>query len=273
MGCMNTQQAVQNMPTKLMPNAVIPKSAIQKKRQTRSLITAVWAGALTLSTLSYAGDMRLSPMTIRSGIESQISLQWPLENNKAIYNSKHFSHDSNLAEKAGVYLPQYFGDFAVSDYDAKKKQFFMLFYNMAEAQTCDRDYFIQRVKLTKTAFDINGKVIKKDKQYLVEIMKTHDGKMKRGDRHIKRYSLNGAYTRHLSAQLEIGCGEIPELTPTQAWPFSPSKLYKLAQDYSSQRGLYDQIDFTFSYAYSYSFMFSKDGNHSVTWPEFVNNAM
>ncbi|MGF1686561.1 hypothetical protein L4C36_07675 [Photobacterium japonica] len=224
---------------------------------------------LSMPLMSVASEVILTSMPIRYGIESQISLTWPLENKNKIYSSKHFMNDNNLAEEAGVYLPQYFLDSAVSDYDAKKKKFFMLFYNMAEAPGCDREYLIQRVKLTKTDFDINGKVLKKDKKYLVEIMKTLDGKMKRADRHIKKYSLNRAYTRHLSAQLEIGCGKIKDLTPAKAWPFSRSKLYKLAQNYSSEPGLYHQVNFEFSRAYSYSFMFSKDGNHSVTWPDFM----
>ncbi len=216
-------------------------------------------------------EIVLKQMSLRDGIESQISLNWPLEDDTRIYSNKHFIDVQQVAKKSGVDLLKHLDDVAVSGYNSSTKKFFMLFYNLAEQQECDKEYLIQRVKIRKVSYNKKGKKISDTKTYLVEAMKTSRKAIKRADRHIKSYSLKKAYRRSIFVDIEIGCGTMTNIASTKSWPFAKNKLYKLLQDYSSKVGIYNQIDFDFSKNYNFNFNFDRNGYSSVEWPDFINN--
>jgi len=242
----------------------------------RNFLTPV---VLTFSLLSSTtisaqptNDINLLPVSIRSGIESQISLRWPLADSQIIFSSKYFLADKKLAAMAGIDLSKYLGQYKVAEYNPSNKNIFLLFYNLVSAPTCNRDYMIQKVRLDKYAYDQNGNLTNRRNLHLVEVMKLNSEKrLKRADRHVRRYSLQNNHRRRVVLEVEIGCGTIPGLVESRRWPYRPGILYKLVQDYSTDPGLYDHVRFETSKRYGMEFEFDANGNHTVEWPSFLTN--
>ncbi len=196
--------------------------------------------------------IELIPVTLQEAKDSQVS---------------DFSSREAMATEAGLTLTNYLHNYSVSGH--KNGKAFLLFYNHASAPDCGRAYLLQRVKLTKMTFDASGQETSRKEQYLVEVMKTKAGKGKKPDEHLKLYSLGQAERRHLSAEYEIGCGEIPGMLQGSDWPYESNKLYRLIQDYSESPGLYFQIRFDDSATYRFDMNHDAQGVFHLTLPSFV----
>ncbi len=222
-----------------------------------------------LQQTAFAGDVVLEPMTIRDGLESQISFDYPLADSTAIFRSKYFKEKQTLAEKAGLDLRKKMSKTGTSAFNKKNGNFFMLFYNLAQAPTCKRNYLVQRVKLTKSYFDKDGKRYKRTTDYLVEVMKIKGKSLKRADEHYRSYSLNEAHRRMVDIRAEIGCGIVRGEAEGVKWPYSRRRLYERVQDYSQTPGTYDDVVFDFSQKYSFGVEFTRNGIQQIKWPYFV----
>lgn len=203
----------------------------------------------------FGGNIELIPLTIGEG--------------KDIFGPAIFNKNAEAARMAGVDLSLHLNDKVASGYS--KPQFFILFYNYAQAPDCERDFLIQRVKLTKS-FDVSGVGTDREKnQYLVEVMKLDNNKrLKKPDEHRKRYSLGNSSKRELTAEYEIGCGEIPGVATGAEWPFETHLLYRRLQDYSEDPGIYDQVHFDFLKSYKLEVALDARGQHFIKLPEFLN---
>lgn len=239
------------------------------------LTSAVLTCALLTSpgiSAQQSDDINIIPVSLRSGIESQISLRWPLADSQLIFSSKYFLADKKLAAMAGLDLSKHLSQYKVAQYNQSNKNIFLLFYNLVAAPTCNRDYMIQKVRLDKYAYDQNGNLTSLNNLHLVEIMKLNSEKrLKRADRHVRRYSLQNNHKRRVVLEVEIGCGTIPGLVESRRWPYRPGILYKLVQDYSINPGLYNHVQFENSKSYGMEFEFDAHGNHEVNWPSFLTN--
>ena len=216
-----------------------------------------------------ANEIVINVLSIREGIESQISLDWPLDNRNRVYSSRYFKSQQKLAKKAGLNLSNFMEQPAVFGFNSTNKNMYMLFYNTAFSPTCKRNYLIQRVKITKSFYDNHNKKYKETRDYLVEVMKTKGRSIKRADAHYRSYSLNKSTKRTTVVDLEIGCGVIPHKVQGRKWPYNKSILYKLVQNYSRSPGDYDRVIFDFSRKYSFGMSFSVQGIESITWPYFI----
>lgn len=228
-------------------------------------ITVSWG----IMGISHAGDISLEPVTIREGIESQMSLDWPLKNSNTVYSSPYFKEKQVLAKKSGIDLKDKMSKVGTAKFEINNGSFFMLFYNLATAPSCRREYLVQRLKITKSFYNKHGKEYKRTHEYLVEVFKTRDKRILRADEHYRSYNLNNTYRRATRVDAEIGCGFIKKKAEGRTWPFSRKRLYKLIQDYSVDRGCYDDVVFEFSRSYSFSFDFDVNGLNSVAWPPFL----
>jgi hypothetical protein len=172
------------------------------------------------------------------------------------------------AERVGLEL---MGQLDRSSMVARKEdQVFVLFYNHAQATDCDRDYLIQRIKLSKTSFDAQGVPLPERDTYLVEVMKLNNHKKtKKPDEHRKNYFLRTAARRLAVTNYEIGCGEIPGVADGDAWPYEATILYKRLQDYQENAGLYNQVQFDDSITYQLEVEFDDEGGYRVALPSFV----
>lgn len=242
-----------------------------KKFNIYDLVVFALSLILFFPAYSSGSSVVLKSLSLRNGIESQVSLNWPLKDENEIYSSKYYAEDKKFAKEAEVDLAQHLNEAAIAGFSPKTRKFFMLFYNTAEPQGCNKEYLIQRVKIRKVSYNKRGQIINDTDKYLVEVMKTTGKTIKRADRHIKKYSLNKAYKRSVFAELEIGCGRITNITPSNDWPFAQNKLYKLIQNYSVSEGLYNEVEFEFSEKYLFNFHFSQNGSSSVEWPDFIGN--
>lgn len=219
---------------------------------------------------AFANGVIIKPLSIRNGLESQMSLNWPLKNKKAVYTSTYFKEKQVLAKKSGVNLKKKMTKAGVAKFNKENGKFFMLFYNMAKAPSCRRDYLVQRVKLTKSYYKKNGRMYDQRHEYLVEVMKTKRKSTKRADEHVRSYSLNGAYRRVVKVEAEIGCGVVQNKTEGNRWPYSKRSLYELIQDHSDSPGCYEDVRFEFSNKYSFGVDFNRDGIKAIEWPYFIN---
>lgn len=215
------------------------------------------------------GDVILIPLTIRNGFESQISFDWPLKDKNAVFKNKYFKEQKQKARKAGIDLKKKMKNLGTSKYNKENDNFYMLFFNLAKAPTCKREYLVQRIKLTKSYFNISEVLYKKKYEYLVEVIKTKNKTTKRADQHHRSYSLNEAYRRVIKVEAEIGCGFVKGAAEGKKWPYKKNTLYKLIQDHSEKVGFYDDVRFNFSKKYSFGISFQKGQRKSVSWPSFM----
>lgn len=224
---------------------------------------------IIFSSIVFAREVLLIPLTIRNGFESQMSSNWPLKDKNAVFKNKYFKEQKQKAGLAGIDLKKKMTKQGTSRYNKKNDNFYMLFFNLAKAPTCQREYLVQRVKLTKSYFNINGRLYKKRYEYLVEVMKTKDKTTKHADQHYRSYYLNKAYKRVIKAEVEIGCGFVNGVPMGKKWPYKKNILYKSIQDHSEKVGYYDDVKFNFSKKYSFEVSFQKGKLNSVSWPAFM----
>jgi hypothetical protein len=175
-----------------------------------------------------------------------------------------FQKNEQRAFQAGVTLMNELGKTSAQGH--ANGSAFLLFYNSVSAPDCGRDYVIQRVKLTKTDFNENNIEVSREETYLVEIMKTKNGRIKKPDEHVKLYKIGTSTRRHLSAEAEVGCAEIPGVVEGNAWPREPNKLYAVIQDYSTTPGHYFTVRFDDSASYRFDMDFTSSGNFQTILP-------
>ena len=149
------------------------------------------------------GDIELIPITFGQGM-SVPGEKRPGANQE--YFRAYFQKTAEYAERAGVSVFQDMDDY----YSAGTRDgwFFLLYYNLAEATRCKRDYLIQRVKVSIGSYGRGGRNPYRGKTlYLVEVMKLDkERKTGRGDQHLRVYSLGGAFKRKVDVECEIGWG-------------------------------------------------------------------
>ena len=184
--------------------------------------------------------------------------------------NKVFVKNQLAAQKAGINLLKDLNKLCSAGY--QNGQFFLLFYNTARTMGCNREYLIQKVKITKSYFNKDNKEAKPPEElFLVEALKINRmGQQKRADEHIKRYSIAGTFRRKVVVECEIGWGRIPAKVESYTWPFKKNTLYNRIQDYSPKRGLYDKVLFQCSRKYSYGFEIAQDGRFFLQLPYFIN---
>jgi hypothetical protein len=148
-----------------------------------------------------------------------------------------------------------------------KGSFFYALFDTFKDTESSRLYAIQRVRKTtrgyRSASDTRPLT---SVEYLVEIFKLRDGEFKRADMHHGTYPMGGFYKREVLKELEIGIGEIPGTATGDAWPFDPATLYKLVQDYSVKREIYDSVHFDRSTSWMIDATFGSDGRHELQVP-------
>lgn len=218
---------------------------------------------------SCAGAVILEPVTIREGLESQISLDWPLENKNRVYSSKNFKEKQALAEKSGIDLKKKMSKLGISRFNKDNGNFFMLFYNQAKAPSCRREFLVQRIKLTKSYYNSDGKEYKRTHEYLVELFKIDEKSIRKADEHFRSYDLNEAYRRIVTVTAEIGCGVVRKKIEGRKWPYSRGSLYRQVQPYSESYGLYRDVKYDFSREYSFEVDFNREGIKRIRWPDFL----
>jgi len=242
---------------------------LRNKYKALQITSLVLCLSLLFINLSFARDITLIPVSIRNGLESHVSLDWPLKDKQAVFRSSYFKEQQALALKAELDLKQHMERAAIGKFSKKKGNFYALFGNLVEASLCKRGFLIQRVKLLKSYFNEDGHLYKTNNKYLVEAFKIKKQR-NRVDLHYRSYSLNDADRRVIKVEVEVGCGEIVGVAEGKRWPFPRNTLYNLIQDYSSSKGLYDDVSFDFSRKYSFSVDFESEGIRSLSWPDFID---
>ncbi|MFC1883844.1 hypothetical protein ACFL2O_03640 [Thermodesulfobacteriota bacterium] len=212
------------------------------------------------------GDIKLIPLTIGEG------MGLPVPNSSVQYKkdlTSYFDKIVEYADRAGVSVYKNAEDFY--SVGTKNNWFFLLYFNLASAKKCKREYLIQRVKVTTGSYGKGGRNSYRGKTlYLVEVMKLRgDKKTGRGDQHLRVYSLGRAFKRKIEVECEIGWGCIRGDLEGDEWPYGESVLYKELQGYSERPGLYDKIRFEVSRKYVTKMEFDKDGKGSVQLPAFL----
>ena len=211
------------------------------------------------------GSIKRVPVTIRDGMESQKTPSWPLKNPSKIFESPAYVKNEQRALKVGIDLKEKMDVYSIVGY--KNGAFFFLFYHFLTAVGCPNDYIIQKVKLSKSFYDLSGNPYKQRQEYLVEALELNFKKeTKRADEQRKEYTLGKFHRRKIVMDLEIGCGEIPKVIKGKAWPYPENKLYYRIQDYSDTPGLYDKVHFDFSSTYRITMEFDRDGKYSLDLP-------
>lgn len=219
----------------------------------------------------FANEIELIPVSIRNGLESQISLKWPLSDPDRIYSSETYLTNQKYAKKVGFDLSEKLEKNGLLAYNPETTDIMVLFYNLVKAPKCERGYVIQKVRLDKYFLNQANQIIKEKHEYLVEAMKLNNNKMiKRADEHLKFYSLQNSFKRKVVLESEIGCGQISGVAEGIKWPFAANRLYKRIQNYSASPGYYDRVFFESSQKYRMEFEFDAYGNNNAIWPEFMH---
>jgi hypothetical protein len=212
------------------------------------------------------GQIKLVPLTIGEGM----GLPGPKSTVQYTKDmAAYFDRIVEYADRAGVSVYKDSEDsYSVG---TKNNWFFLLYYNLARAKKCKREYLIQRVKVTAGSYGRGGShPYRRKTLYLVEVMKLREGKKTaRGDQHLRVYSLGGAFKRKIEVVCEIGWGCIRGELNGDEWPYGKTILYKELQGYSESKGIYDRIRFEVSRKYVTRMEFDKDGKGSVQLPAFL----
>jgi hypothetical protein len=145
--------------------------------------------------------------------------------------------------------------------------FYGLFNTFNDPESA-RAYAIQRIRKTVRNYRFNGDPRPAvSVQYLVEVFKMRGGVLKREDLHHGTYPMSGFFKREVLKELEVGTGEVPAQATGDAWPFEPTVLYRLLQDYSNTSALYDSVRFDRSVSWKIEARFRSDGQYEVISPE------
>jgi len=212
----------------------------------------------------------LVPVTLRAGMEGPSRVSGALTNIMTAQKNKVFVKNQLAAQKAGINLLHDLNKACSAGY--QNGQFFLLFYNTAHTMGCNREFLIQRVKITKRYFTQDNKEAKPTEElFLVEMLKVNRlGQQKRADEHFKRYSIGDAFRRKVVVECEIGWGRIPNKLEAYVWPSKSNTLYNCIQDYSPIPGLYQEVQFEWSQKYSYAFEIAQNGQFLFQLPFFIN---
>lgn len=211
------------------------------------------------------GSVRLVPVTLRDGMESQKTPSWPLRNPNKVFEEPSFVNNEKRANKVGIDLRKALDQLSVSGY--KDGNFYFLFYNFLTAGGCQNEYVIQRVRLDKEYFDYFGNLKNRQVQYLVEALALNFRKeTKRADEHRREYRLGKFSKRKITIDFEVGCGEIPKKLTGKAWPNPKNPLYYRVQGYSDEPKLYDKVNYKFSSTYRIEIEMDQDGQYSLDLP-------
>ncbi len=211
-------------------------------------------------------QINLVTLTIKQGFLSS----YPPKNKYETYDvtkNPDYMKNKDMAAKAGFDINTVLDRDFIAYYNGK--YFFLLYYNIAEALGAKHEYLLQRVKITQSFLDKKGTKIRPDNyRYLVEAFKLNEFKQSKGtDRHHKCYTLEGAYKRETTVDIEIGVGSIPGMVEGLAWPFKSTLRYYVIQDYDPEPKLYDKVVFDHSKIYSYYFEFDADGNYDIRYSD------
>lgn len=210
---------------------------------------------------TFSQTVDITPLPIQEALSYFGAPNQPLETNV------YFQKQREMAKKAGVNLEQHINKNYVAQ--AGNNNIYFLFYNLACAYQCKKNYLIQKVRLEKTYFK-NSKRVAQESEYLVEVLKLNQFKQtKKPDEHVKRYALGNYDARELILTVEIGCGEIPGVVQGNAWPYDSKVLYHCLQDYAGSPGYYDMVQFQFSSKYRMEVYFSRDNEFRFVLPDFL----
>ena len=128
-----------------------------------------------------------------------------------------------------------------------------LFFSTASTDLAGAQILIQRVMKTLTCESASpGTPPSSRTEYLVEAFKVLNGQMKRADAHWGLFDQGGCKRRVITKKAEVGIATIPGRIAGTAWPFSPTVLYSLIQEYQENPGLYSQVQFSDSVTWDYS---------------------
>jgi len=212
------------------------------------------------------GGIQFIPVTIRDGMESQITARWPLEGQERVFQGVAYRKNEKRVKALGGGLRGSMGEYYVAG--VKDDKLFLLFYNFITANGCQNDYIIQKVKLNKVYYDYSGIQYKEENQYLLEVIRLNFQKeTEKADEHYREYALGKASRRRITVDLEVGCGKIPGVLEKAGWPYEPTVLQYTLQNYSERPELYEKVKFNFSANFRYSMIFDRRGHYSVEIPE------
>jgi hypothetical protein len=168
--------------------------------------------------------------------------------------------------KNGLNLQEWIDANVVADY--RNKKLLQLFYTTVTDPSGGQRPLIQRSKRTikeyRSASDTRPAITT---DYMVEVFKTKNGKMKRPDRHHGIFPLGKWYRREIVKELEIGHGEIRGGMSGQEWPFGGKTLYRQLQPYSPKPDLYEAVLFSQSKRWTIDVRLNGHGAFSVSAPE------
>jgi len=127
-------------------------------------------------------------------------------------------------------------------------------------------YLIQRAKRTTINHAFNGESTTQV-AYLVEALKTIEGRSKRPDQHFGSFSLQGYERREIIKEFDVGIGEIPGIAEGDEWPFEPGKLFYRIQSYGENADRFGQVTFRDSVHWTIRVSFDRHGNYELRCPE------
>jgi len=135
-----------------------------------------------------------------------------------------------------------------------------------QAPSCNKDYLIQKAKLTKKNLDAEGNKTGPDSvEYLVEAWQLSNVTKKTlaADSHDRKYVRDKeVFEKQYTVEFELGCGIIYRVIESKNWPYNAT-LHNIIQDYSTDKGIYDNVIFDFSVKYESNGSFNREGNYSM----------
>ena len=187
-----------------------------------------------------------------------------------ILDSETYRNDRALSARAGVDLQDHLDETRVAGYDPDRRIMYMLFFSTASAPGCERDFLIQRVKLTKSRLHRDSDMTDVRVEHLIEVLRLNpDRETMVSTRHQHNYGLGNVYMRTVKAEYEIGCGSLPGIAEGRPWPFSPDERFRLVEGDPLKSPHYGSVRYDFSTTFGLEMEFNGDGLFRVDWPDFM----
>jgi len=139
-----------------------------------------------------------------------------------------------------------------------------MFYNTVH--NIRAGYLVQRIKMTDTVVDSEGKTSVTTK-HLVEVFMPKGERLPGADQHFGYYPLRGASRRTITKEFEIGIGSVPGHAAPGDWPFK-GQIFKLLQGYQAEPGLYEKVQCKQPKRWKICLSFDAHGNYTFQIPEF-----